>query len=102
MDVMDISGDIQRDLAHNIIKTRLDNTGAQIPNSHSAELESDFAKLHRPQADGYCGSCYGATPPEGGCCNSCDSVRDAYTQQGWSFGNPEDIEQVSTSIYHGR
>jgi endoplasmic reticulum-Golgi intermediate compartment protein 3 len=93
MDVMDISGDVQRDLSHSIIKTRIDSTGQMIPGIHSAELESDFAKVNKPHSDGYCGSCYGAAPPEGGCCNTCDSVRDAYTAQGWSFGNPEEIEQ---------
>jgi len=96
MDVMDISGDIQRDISHNVIKTRLDSNGEYIPNSHSVELESDFARMNKPQADGFCGSCYGATPPEGGCCNSCDAVREAYTQMGWSFGSPDDIEQCKT------
>lgn len=91
---MDISGETQRDIAHNIIKTRLDNSGTPIPNSHSSELESDLAKANAPQPDGYCGSCYGAEPPEGGCCNSCDSVRQAYVTRGWSFGNPDEIEQV--------
>jgi hypothetical protein len=93
---MDISGDAQRDIAHNILKVRLDNAGVPIPDTHSSELESDIAKAHKPQANGYCGSCYGATPPEGGCCNSCDDVRQAYVTQGWSFGDPDAIEQVSS------
>lgn len=44
------------------------------------------------------GSCYGGTPPtEGpnpGCCNTCDDVREAYVRRGWSFVNPDAVEQV--------
>ena len=43
------------------------------------------------------GTCYGGTPPtEGpnpGCCNSCDDVREAYVRRGWSFVNPDSVEQ---------
>ncbi|KAJ1552430.1 hypothetical protein HK405_011360, partial [Cladochytrium tenue] len=45
------------------------------------------------QDPGYCGSCYGGIEPEGGCCNSCEDVRKAYTAKGWAFKNADEIEQ---------
>jgi len=93
IDVMDISGETQRDISHNIIKTRLTEAGKIVPNSHSAALQNELDKMNNARADGYCGSCYGGTPPESGCCNSCDEVRQAYVNKGWSFGNPDSIDQ---------
>ncbi|KAH9080598.1 Sec1 family-domain-containing protein [Lactarius deliciosus] len=93
LDVVDISGELQHDISHNIVKTRLTEAGTAVPGSHTAELRNDIDKLNEQRAAGYCGSCYGGEPPEGGCCNSCDSVREAYTRKGWSFGNPSSIEQ---------
>ncbi|KAI9443162.1 Sec1 family-domain-containing protein [Lactarius indigo] len=93
LDVVDISGELQRDIAHNIVKTRLTEAGSVVPGSHTAELRNDIDKLNEQRATGYCGSCYGGEPPESGCCNSCDAVREAYTRKGWSFGNPSAIEQ---------
>lgn len=94
LDVMDISGETQRDISHNIVKTRLNSDGTQVPNSANMQLRNELDKLNAQRQDGYCGSCYGGTPPEGGCCNTCDQVREAYVQRGWSFGNPDSIEQV--------
>lgn len=91
---MDISGEMQRDIAHDIIKTRLTSAGTVVPGSGVAELGNDIDKMNNQRAESYCGSCYGGEPPEGGCCNTCDTVREAYTRKGWSFGNPGSIEQV--------
>ncbi|KAH8998634.1 Sec1 family-domain-containing protein [Lactarius akahatsu] len=93
LDVVDISGELQHDISHNIVKTRLTEAGTAVPGSHTAELRNDIDKLNEQRAAGYCGSCYGGEPPESGCCNSCDAVREAYTRKGWSFGNPSSIEQ---------
>lgn len=91
---MDISGELQRDISHDITKTRLGSTGAVVSGSQVGELRDDLHKLNEQRSDGYCGSCYGGEAPEGGCCNSCDSVREAYTRRGWSFANPGGIDQV--------
>lgn len=91
---MDISGETQADITHNILKTRLDEKGTLVPNSHSTELRNDIDKLNEQRQNGYCGSCYGGIEPEGGCCNSCDDVRQAYVGRGWSFNRPDSIEQV--------
>jgi len=72
---------------------RLDQQGVMVPNSWSAELRNDLDKMNDVQKDGYCGSCYGGLEPENGCCNSCEDVRMAYVNRGWSFTNPDAVEQ---------
>ncbi len=94
LDVMDISGETQRDLTHNILKARLDTKGKAVPGSYSADLQNDLDKMNAATAEGYCGSCYGGLEPESGCCNTCEEVRTAYVNRGWSFSNPDAIEQV--------
>ncbi|KAG6918770.1 hypothetical protein DXG01_011961 [Tephrocybe rancida] len=93
LDVMDISGELQRDLSHNVLKVRLDEHGTMVPNSFSAELRNDIDKMNDAKKDGYCGSCYGGLEPESGCCNTCEEVRTSYVNRGWSFSNPDAIEQ---------
>ena len=97
LDVMDISGETQSDITHNILKTRLDERGAPVPNSVITELQNDLDKLNQQRQDGYCGSCYGGIEPESGCCNTCDEVRQAYVNRGWSFNRPDSIEQVRST-----
>jgi len=93
LDIMDTSGELQRDISHNVMKVRLDQRGKQVPNSYSAELRNDLDKMNDAKKENYCGSCYGGLEPEGGCCNNCEDVRLAYVNRGWSFTNPEAIEQ---------
>lgn len=91
---MDISGETQSDITHNIVKTRLNEHGFKVASSVSTELRNDIDKLNDQRSNGYCGSCYGGVEPESGCCNTCDEVRQGYVNRGWSFNNPESIEQV--------
>jgi hypothetical protein len=91
---MDISGETQRDITHNILKVRVDERGIPIPKSHTAELRGQADLLNDQKQADYCGSCYGGQLPESGCCNTCDEVRESYLHRGWSFGNPDAIEQV--------
>ncbi|KAI0373709.1 Sec1-domain-containing protein [Pilatotrama ljubarskyi] len=93
LDVMDISGETQSDITHNILKTRLDERGVPVPNSIITELQNDLDKINSQREGGYCGSCYGGVEPESGCCNTCEEVRQAYVNRGWSFNRPEAIEQ---------
>jgi len=93
LDVMDVSGELQSDISHNILKTRLTAEGVPVPNAQSSELRNDIDKMNEQRGAGYCGSCYGGQPPENGCCNSCDDVRKAYVNRGWSFNRPDSIEQ---------
>ncbi|KJA16499.1 hypothetical protein HYPSUDRAFT_147686 [Hypholoma sublateritium FD-334 SS-4] len=94
VDVMDISGELQRDISHNVLKQRLDARGVVVPNSFIGELRNDLDKMNDAKKDSnYCGSCYGGLEPENGCCNTCEEVRQAYTNRGWSFADPDAIEQ---------
>jgi hypothetical protein len=93
VDVMDISGELQRDVSHNVLKHRLDQHGQLIPKSSLSDLGNDLEKLHSSRSDTYCGSCYGGQEPASGCCNTCDEVRQAYVNRGWSFAEPDLIEQ---------
>ncbi|KDQ62502.1 hypothetical protein JAAARDRAFT_121394 [Jaapia argillacea MUCL 33604] len=93
LDVMDISGEQQHDISHNILKTRLGSSGKVISNSHSSELRNEVDMMNEQKTNGYCGSCYGAEAEAGRCCNTCEEVRQAYVNKGWSFSNPDAIEQ---------
>ncbi|KAH7912553.1 Sec1 family-domain-containing protein [Hygrophoropsis aurantiaca] len=93
LDIMDISGEQQRDVSHNMLKKRLDHNGQQVQGARMGELRNEIDKLAEQRSQGYCGSCYGGQEPESGCCNSCEDVRQAYVNKGWSFGNPDGIEQ---------
>jgi len=99
LDLMDISGENQRDISHNIIKVRLDQTGAIVPNSFSADLRNDVDKMNEAKTADHCGSCYGGLEPASGCCNSCEDVRQAYINRGWSFSNPDAIDQVPRRFF---
>lgn len=99
LDVMDISGELQRDVSHNILKVRLDGQGKMVPNSASTELRNDVEKMSETKDANYCGSCYGGLEPESGCCNTCEEVRTAYVNRGWSFANPDAIDQASPFIF---
>ena len=95
---MDISGETQSDITHNILKTRLDEGGRPVPDSIITELQNDLDRINEQRQNGYCGSCYGGIEPESGCCNTCDEVRQAYVNRGWSFNRPDAIEQVSSAL----
>ncbi|KAI6114429.1 Sec1-like protein [Pisolithus sp. B1] len=93
LDIVDISGEQQRDISHNIMKKRLTKAGADVLGIRTGELGSEVDKIAKQRGPDYCGSCYGGIEPPTGCCNSCEDVRQAYSNKGWSFGNPDDIEQ---------
>ncbi|KAF9515309.1 hypothetical protein BS47DRAFT_1372023 [Hydnum rufescens UP504] len=94
LDVTDISGDLQLDVSHNIAKTRLTSAGLPVPAAlKSSALKSELDMTVSTRGPDYCGSCYGGIEPPTGCCNTCEEVRQSYLNRGWSFGNPDAIEQ---------
>ncbi|EGG07782.1 uncharacterized protein MELLADRAFT_105603 [Melampsora larici-populina 98AG31] len=93
VDLMDISGEHQNDVNHDMTKTRLNPDGTLVSASVSKGLKGELDTIAATRAPGYCGSCYGGTPPESGCCNTCEEVRESYVRRGWSFSNPDGIEQ---------
>ena len=58
------------------------------------DLKSELDMAAAARGPDYCGSCYGGLPPESGCCQTCEEVRQAYLNRGWSFSNPDTIDQV--------
>ena len=95
IDAMDVSGDTQTDIIHNLFKTRLNLNGTVV-------LENDLIKVslqplpkrNESQSNSenvesttvaQCESCYGAESAVHKCCPTCDDVKAAYRVKGWSF-----------------
>eukprot|EP00300_Choanocystis_sp_HF-7_P005063 c13865_g1_i1.p1 GENE.c13865_g1_i1~~c13865_g1_i1.p1 ORF type:complete len:390 (-),score=68.95 c13865_g1_i1:140-1309(-) len=95
LDAMDVSGELQLDIEHDVFKKRLDLDGRAISGFERDSLGRDKPAA-APKTDlpaDYCGSCYGAQATESECCNNCDAVREAYRKKGWSFVQHDGIEQ---------
>ncbi|CAO1616957.1 unnamed protein product [Sympodiomycopsis kandeliae] len=92
IDVMDISGEHLDDVKHDIKRTRLDHLGKVVVEAKGG-LKGEADRLAAQRGKGFCGSCYGGEPPAGGCCNTCEEVREAYARKGWSFSDPDHIDQ---------
>ena len=94
IDAMDVSGDSQTDVTHNLYKTRLDLNGNIIENdikkiSLQPLLKLNNTKLNEDNIESTtrpeCESCYGAESAVHKCCPTCDDVKSAYRVKGWSF-----------------
>lgn len=92
---MDISGEHQNDLTHDVERTRLHPNGQIVEGGTKKGLKGEADRLAGLHGKDFCGSCYGGSPPASACCNTCEEVRDAYVKRGWSFDDPEHIDQVS-------
>ncbi|XP_041472514.1 endoplasmic reticulum-Golgi intermediate compartment protein 3-like isoform X1 [Lytechinus variegatus] len=105
IDAMDISGEQQLDVDHNIFKRRIDKTGTPISEAEKEELgkkeEEESEKKEEDQKEekkevldpNRCESCYGAETADLKCCNDCEAVQEAYRRKGWAFSDPSNIEQ---------
>jgi hypothetical protein len=80
IDVMDVAGEHQNGVDHEMHKTRIDQAGNWIEKSKKELGDADKvrdAARNKTSQPGYCGSCYGARKT-GECCNTCEDVRKAY------------------------
>jgi len=94
LDAMDVSGEHQFDVAHNIFKKRLSSTGSPIiesPPIREDEINKKSAVANKDNTP-ECGSCWGAEDQNLKCCNTCDDVRNAYSKKGWGL-DPSNVEQ---------
>jgi hypothetical protein len=83
VDVMDVAGDNQVAIDHDMFKQRLDKNG-KLLGEKAAEI---IGKLDEVPAlpPNYCGSCFGAESLFRECCNTCDEIKMAYNQKGWAY-----------------
>lgn len=104
LDVVDDAGASQIGTYHQLFKHRLTVTGEKEGEPQQNEIgnaltsEENLEKLlkdheektgikvvlEKPLSDGDCGNCYGAGL-KGGCCNTCQQVKEAYDRSGWRF-----------------
>lgn len=91
IDAMDVAGEQQNGLEHNIMKMRLAPSGQPIGSAFAHKIEEERAAAAEPAPSSlppnYCGTCYGADTRPGQCCNTCDEVRAAYAEKGWDVGS---------------
>ena len=96
---MDVAGEHQNNLDHEIHKTRVTMNGTFLTQERSELGEGAMSglELARGTNGTVCGSCYGSVPA-GKCCNTCVDVREFYEEKGWTF-EPSEIEQVMPVLF---
>ncbi|KAL4431733.1 hypothetical protein ABPG77_002949 [Micractinium sp. CCAP 211/92] len=104
VDAMDISGEVQLEVDHDVYKRRLSSEGTPLDDGTKHEVGPAAhpvpANGSDPTADpNYCGSCYGAQTREGQCCNTCAQVREAYRTKGWALLDTDKVEQCHHEGY---
>ena len=70
-----------------MFKQRISLEGTPIGEPNIEIIGQLEAALTEPLPVDYCGSCYGAETPLRHCCNTCEDVKKAYEEKGWSLGN---------------
>lgn len=112
LDIMDVSGDLQQDVAaYGFTKTRLSESGKELEKA-DLKIGDDDEKSNKKEAEpGYCGPCYGAKDQSKNaelpddqkvCCNDCEAVRKAYAASGWAFFDGKNVEQCESEGYPAR
>jgi endoplasmic reticulum-Golgi intermediate compartment protein 3 len=92
VDAMDVSGNHDLDVEHDVFKKRLDAHGNPVGREVELQTFGDEDVVVPEKRPG-CGTCYGAEKMEKQCCNTCAEVQEAYRQRGWAFTNGEEIAQ---------
>jgi hypothetical protein len=89
VDVMDVAGDSQLNIDDTLVKLRMKHgavvgTGEKAEsNAHKKQQAEKERVLAKDLPENYCGPCYGAQEEDSSCCNSCDSVVEAYEKKRW-------------------
>ena len=86
VDAMDVAGDNQIDIHHDMYKQRLTANGKSIG---AFDQDAVGKNVKHENADklpaNYCGSCYGADTDLTRCCNTCIALKKAYQAKGWGL-----------------
>uniref|UniRef100_A0A0R3W8U8 Endoplasmic reticulum-Golgi intermediate compartment protein 3 n=1 Tax=Taenia asiatica TaxID=60517 RepID=A0A0R3W8U8_TAEAS len=94
VDSMDISGEQHSAITKEVNKTRVSSDGSRVESGSDSEKLKALERKRTPlQSKNYCGSCYGAGVEDNQCCDTCESVLEAYRVRGWSVSDPEVFEQ---------
>lgn len=103
MDILDISGEAKVDiLKSGFEKFRLVDGQEVADETPVLNGLNVFDLIKTDDHSGPCGSCYGALPQEGYCCDTCEAVRVAYANKEWAFYEGKDIEQCEQEGYVAR
>ncbi|CAI5714186.1 unnamed protein product [Peronospora effusa] len=102
---MDMAGNVQHDIEHDIEKTALDRNGHALAEGMRDVIGgalTNHTELKQEVADKpVCGSCYSAGIPgevmNKDCCNTCEEVRTAYDRKGWLMPSLHTIAQCQQS-----
>eukprot|EP01039_Chlorochromonas_danica_P010492 gene10491-11622_t len=85
VDVMDIAGDNQLNVEHEMMKQRLTPYGHRIGNAGMEVIgEGPLSDIHTKAPVEDCGSCYGAESDIFKCCNTCNELIAAYQAKQWN------------------
>jgi len=85
-DAMDVAGDNQLNIEHDMLKQRLSPHGKFI-GEPGIEIIGEKEEEQEPLPEDYCGPCYGAESDELKCCNTCEDLKAVYVRKGWSLTN---------------
>lgn len=108
IDAMDVSGDSQTDIAHNLYKTRLDQKGNVLENEMIKVSLQPLPKANETKTKeelvetttiAECESCYGAESAVHKCCPTCNDVKAAYRVKGWSFDPSKSIDSLRKILH---
>lgn len=98
VDAMDVSGENQIDVDHNLFKQRLTLSGELVEDEPEkqdlGDKSADIVKAVNSTLDpDRCESCYGAETEDRKCCNTCQEVQDQYRKKGWALKETDNIIQ---------
>lgn len=89
LDTIDMIGEEQIDVEHELYKTSVTVDGTPISESvrHAINDVTGSSVSEVTKDPNYCGSCYGADSPHRRCCNTCEEVQIAYAEMHWVYSN---------------
>mmetsp|Transcript_21300 Transcript_21300/g.48190 ORF Transcript_21300/g.48190 Transcript_21300/m.48190 type:complete len:330 (+) Transcript_21300:330-1319(+) len=98
LDAMDVAGDNQLNVEHEMVKQRISKEGKLIGHA-GVEIIGEGPIEVADLPPNYCGDCYGADSEDVKCCNTCNELIQAYQRKQWSVN---EIQRNSTQCLHDR